>query len=665
MPTSAVRLKPGVDTTQTPALNETGIAASQMIRFREGLVEKRGGWTKYYGFPIPGMPRALWPWQDLENAAHVAVGTTTSLSVITNGAALDVSPQSFTTNPALNFSTTSGSATVKVVDAGNSCTAFDIVNLVVPVSVGGVLLSGLYTVAPIDANSYNITSAANATATVSAGGAVPTFQTTTGQFGVAVHLASHGFAIGATFVVAVPVTLGGITLSGFYTVASVAGANDFTINAASKASANAGPTAINSGLARLTYWVAKLPLSPPLGFGQGGFGVGQFGSGASGVARASTAITATDWSLANFGEVLVSCPANGPIFTWTPASGFSSSIIDSSAPSANASILVVKQAQMIVALGSSILGQQDPLLIRWCDAGNYNQWTSSNTNQAGQFRLSTGSRIVGAVSMGLQVLIWTDVSLWSMSYIGGQLVWSFKEIATGCGLIGPHALAQLGDTVFWMSAKKFWMYQGGAQLMPSPIEDTVFGALDRGNVAKICGAPNSAVGEVAWFYPVAGGSGENSAYVSFSPSQNAWDYGTLGRSAWADQSVVGFPIGAASSGYVYQHETSPDADGSPIAASFTTGYFMLSEGDAFCFVDMLHPDVKWLSPGTLNVTVLVSDEASDTPIAYGPYPIAASTRYIPLNLRGRMIALRFASTDLGSAWRLGNMRFRFQPNGKR
>jgi hypothetical protein len=53
MPHAAFKILPGVDQNRTPALNEAAISTSQLIRFIPdrilgGLVQKLGGWTKFY-----------------------------------------------------------------------------------------------------------------------------------------------------------------------------------------------------------------------------------------------------------------------------------------------------------------------------------------------------------------------------------------------------------------------------------------------------------------------------------------------------------------------------------------------------------------------------------------------------------------------------------------
>ena len=119
------------------------------------------------------------------------------------------------------------------------------------------------------------------------------------------------------------------------------------------------------------------------------------------------------------------------------------------------------------------------------------------------------------------------------------------------------------SVVYWMGQSQFFSLSGsGVAPIFCPVWDVIFQDLDLTNLDKIRVAPNSRFGEVTWYYPVISNGGEVTNYVKYNVNLQVWDYGTLGRTAWINESVLGPPIGAdPSSLYIYQHETSPDADG--------------------------------------------------------------------------------------------------------
>lgn len=380
--------------------------------------------------------------------------------------------------------------------------------------------------------------------------------------------------------------------------------------------------------------------------------------------------TVTDWSLDNWGEYLIANPEGGEIYYWNPTDGGSYASVVPNAPKINEGCFVAMPERQIIAYGSTFTGIQDPLLVRWCDIGNFTSWVGTVANQAGSFRIPKGSKIVGGLQGPQQGLLWTDLGVWSMQYIGLPLVWSFNEIGTGCGLIGRKAAATLNGAVFWMSQSQFFMLSGtGVQPIPCPIWDVIFQDIDMTFASKIRCATNARFGEVVWYYPTTGSNGVPTKYVKFNPNLGSWDFGTLTRTAWIDQSVLGAPIGAGGDNVIYQHETSTDADGNAINAYIQTGWFTLEDGDLKTFVDQVWPDMKWgyyggVQSANVKITFFVADYPSGQVRTHGPYTVTQATTYITPRLRGRLVSIRVESDDVGSFWRLGNIRYRLQPDGK-
>lgn len=216
MPFAGVQLNPGINVEKTPLLLQAGYSTSMMIRFRDGLAQKYGGYQKFYPLSVGGTPRDLHAWQDLNQTPHLAVATTSELDVITNGILLPITPQTLTSSFAPNFSTTIGSNVVNVTDPNiTNVTVFDSVFFNTPISVGGLILSGLYPIQSITGvSSYTINASANATATVASGGAVPTFTTTNGSATVQVNFSNHGLAVGGDISFPIATTGNGVTISG-------------------------------------------------------------------------------------------------------------------------------------------------------------------------------------------------------------------------------------------------------------------------------------------------------------------------------------------------------------------------------------------------------------------------------------------------------------------
>lgn len=672
MPIGSLQLTPGVNVEYTPALNSAGYVTSSFIRWRDGLPEKLGGWTKFFPSNFNTAVRNLHAWKDLSEVSRLAVGSLDALSLITSAGALsDVTPLGRTDNIAVAVSTTNGSPTVTITDVGSNAGVNDVIEIRTPIAVGGLILKGVYPITTVlSVDTFTITAASNATATVVTGGAVPSFATTSGSTSVTVTLTAHGLAAGDTFPFLASTTVGGLTIQGLYTVISVPTANTFTISFSMQATATTTGS-MNGGSAQYYFFVAAAPPPAGAGYGTGGYGTGGYGTGVASAGGNGTTITATDWSLDNWGSILVASPGDGALYTWQSDSDIDNAAVIPEAPTSNKGFFVAMPQQQIVVYGASVLGVKDPLLVAWCDVGDFNTWAAQTTNQAGTYRIPRGSEIRAGRQVAQQGLLWTDLALWAMQYVGPDEVYGFQEIGTGCGIIAEYAHAAINNVVTWMGEKNFYVLAGGGvQVLPCPVWDAVFQNLNRDYTSNIRAGSNSQFDEFWWFYPsTASTTGENDSYVKFNGRLNAWDLGLIDRSAWIDQSVLGNPIGAGSR-VIYQHEDGYDADGGPVVASFTTGYFAIADGGRKVFVDLVWPDFKFDTysgndDATVQITFFVRDYPKESPRVYGPYPITAATEWINVRMRGRLMAINIQSADLGSFWRLGNLRYRFAEAGIR
>ncbi len=703
MGTASLTLLPGVDTNRSPTLNEAAISSCNLIRLwkdrkNQALVQKRGGWTKFYPAQMPAIVRQLWPWQDQNHNQHLGIGCSTSttsgvgapLMVLTNGSLSTITPIVRRDNVAPEVTTTTISNTVFITDAGSNTNSYTSVFVATHIAVAGIIVFGLYQCTAVSANQFAIDltdilgNPVFPTSGVTDGGQVAIFTTISGNSTVSVNLPNNGYAAGDTYPCLVSTTVGGITLFGDYIIQSITDTDNFIIQAGVEATSSTSAP-INGGNAQYDFFIGLGPLPPGTGYGVGGYGVGGYGTGVGGTAPTGSNIEAQDWALDNWGDIFVSvasglqvgsdisAPVGSPVYLWNPLAPTPVALALANGPPSNAGCFVAMPQRQIVCWGSTFTGIQDPLLLRWCDVNNYNVWIDQPTNQAGSYRIPRGSRIVGCLQAANQALIFTDLAVWSMQYIGQPFVYGFNEIGTGCGLIAPKAAVSLNGTIYWMSQSQFFSMPGGGGVAPMecPIWDNVFQLMDQTKLGNIRVAPNSRFNEVEWYFTsINSPNGENDMYAKYNIVIGQWDFGTLGRSAWTNQSVLGPPIGADPTNlYLYQHETSNDADGQPINAYFQTGFFEIGDGQFQTFVDFILPDMIYGMTGSMqNATVLitfyVSQYPGDTPLVFGPYSTGAASTYISTRFRGRLVSIKVESNDIGTWWRTGNLRYRWTQDGR-
>jgi hypothetical protein len=572
------------------------------------------------------------------------------------------------------FDTTDGSASVEVTLADHNFQVGNTFPILIPVTVGGVTLFGNYIVRSVTSASVFVIVAENeatSTGNTTMNGGRPNITYYVGQSALppSVGFGAGGFGAGgfgtgvtasgtrefATTNATCVGTLATVSFSGRYDIPI---GSQITITGVTPSGYNGTWTTT----ARTVGSTSTVSFVVPSALGNqtvaGTMAVNVFGF-----------TVATDWTLDNWGELLISGLTDGEIFYWSPSDGGQLSTVVPNAPKVNEGCFVAMPQRQIIAYGSTFNGIKDPLLVRWCDIGNFTSWVGTVANQAGSFRIPKGSRIVSGLQGPQQGVLWTDLSVWSMQYIGLPLVWSFNEIGTGCGLIGKKAAATLSGTIYWMSQSQFFsLGGGGVSPIPCPIWDVIFQDIDEDNVDRVICATNARFGEVTWYYPTIGSGGIPTKYVKYNTLLGQWDFGELTRTAWIDQSVLGPPIGAGEDRVIYQHEVTQDADGDPINAYIQTGYFALQEGDLKTFVDQMWPDMKWgLYGGSQNaevkITFYVVDYPGQTP-KVSEHLVTRNTTFFTPRIRGRLVSIRIESNDLGSFWRLGNIRYRLQPDGK-
>lgn len=392
-----------------------------------------------------------------------------------------------------------------------------------------------------------------------------------------------------------------------------------------------------------------------------------------------TTYSAPNWWLDNIGSALIACAENGPIFIFSAAGGYQNLSILTGAPPSSAGAFVAMPSGQIMAWGTSdnLNPIQDPLYIRWSDSTDPNNWTIGGQSTAGYYTIPTGSKVVRGVQAPNQQFWFTDVDVYSAQYTSYPDFFSFLKIGNGCGLIAPRGVGVVNNSIYWISQEQFFVCQAGTapQPLPCSVWDFIFQNSTQEKLANtVCGG-NSLFNEVIWYFPsTQTSSNVPDAYVCYNTLYQEWDYGYLSRTAWTDQSILGFPIAGDKDGWIYQHETSYNlavgTETYPISTSMVTGYQSLTSGEDLIFVDWVLPDMKWNTydnpaSASIQFTFNVTDYAGQTPRVYGPFSATQQTPYISPRFRGRFVSMKIESSDLSSFWRLGSIRYRYAPSGRR
>ena len=635
MPLQQLQFRPGVNREGTTLANEGGWYDCDKVRFRSGFPEKIGGWAALSYNTFLGVCRSLWNWVTLKSYNLLGVGTNLKFYVEDGGDYYDITP-------------------IREIN-GNTPSAGP------PV---------------INASTITLT-ASGTTLTVS-------------------DSAADSLQVNDFVTIAGANTIGGVNVNGEYQIVTVTSGTTYTVTLTTPTTGTASNAAItlayqiNTGFDIYTVGT---------GWGTGPWSRLSWGSGYS----TGFGLQLRLWSQANFGEILLFSPRGGALYEWAPGSGATpafttrgSLVSGLDVPAYINEIMVSDTSRITIAFGCNDYGAYgttaiDPLLIRWSAQESYTDWTPSATNQAGSYRLSHGSTIIGALQTRQEIVVWTDAAIYAMQYLGPPYVYGFTLLADNISIVSPNATATAAGVVYWMGVDKFYMYSGRVETLPCSVRTYVFNDINKDQVAQFFAGTNEGYSEVWWFY-----CSKNSTvvdrYVIFNYLDRVWYYGTMNRSAWLDSPLRAYPQAATYSNILVYHEAAVDNGEtnppSAIDAYVQSSDFDIGDGHNYGFVWRIVPDITFDGSDTTGAT-------SDKPVVnftvrprqnpganYGPadqptvtsaqsyagqttYNVQQFTEIIYTRIRGRQMAFKVESNTIGTQWQLGVPRIDTRPDGRR
>jgi hypothetical protein len=631
MPLQKLVFRPGVNKENTNYSGEGGWYDCDKVRFRSGFPEKIGGWTRYSNNQFLGICRSLNQWTTLSGESLIGLGTSSKFYIEKGGAYFDITPiydtsvnvSTITNGP---FFASNGSSTLTVVDATYNPELGDYVIFSGAANLGGNVTSTIIN------TEYEVTSVINSTA----------------------------------YTVTIPVT------------------------------ANASDTGHGGNTVTITYlYPSGLNIYTfGLGWGAGPWSRGGWGSAAAiGIGQQLRL-----WTQDNFGEDLIYAPRGGEIYYWdatlgvntrgisleaaSNAAGFSGQFV----PNQTYQIISSTVQRFCIAFGANSYDPLnantdfDPLLVRWSDQENPFDWVPDVTNQSGEQRLSIGSQIVTAVNTRQEILVLTDAAIYSMQYLGPPYVYGFTLLQDNISVMGPKAAITINNVTYWMGSDKFFMYSGRVETLPCSVRQYIFRNLNKDQAYQVFAASNEQYSEIWWFYCSTNSTVVDS-YVVYNYLDRVWYYGTMGRTAWLDSGVLQYPLAADYNRRLLNHEDGNDdisgPSATPINAYIQSSDFDIGDGHNFGFVWRILPDVTFAGSTVQNPRcTMVVKPRTNAGTAYGSpndrtvertvaLPVEQFTGQVYTRIRGRQMAFRIESADLGASWQLGSPRIDIRPDGRR
>ncbi len=411
------------------------------------------------------------------------------------------------------------------------------------------------------------------------------------------------------------------------------------------------------------------------------------------------------WTNDNFGEDLLIAPRGGSVYYWDATTGLTvralllNDVSDDEGfdgqfvPNRTNQIIGSSIQRFAICFGANPYDPSDPdtifdpLLVRWSDQENPFDWVPSALNQSGEYRLNIGSFIMCAKSTRQEILVWSDAAIYSMQYLGPPYVWGFQLLQDNISIMSPNASITINNVTYWMGVDKFFSYTGRVETLPCTLWQYVFEDINIDQSFQVFAGSNERYSEVWWFY-CSENSNQIDKYVIYNYLERVWSYGTMDRTAWLDSALRPFPMAAYPEGdkVLYHEANVDDVSGlTPVAieAFIQSSDFDIGDGHNFGFVWRILPDITFNGSNVNEPKVVMTVRPrrnsgtpygiSDSPDVQSDQNYTSQRNYdvqlfdgqVYTRLRGRQMAFRVTSTDLGVSWQLGTPRIDIRNDGRR
>ena len=702
MPLQKILFKPGVNKENTRYTTEGGWYEADKIRFRQGNPEVIGGWEPLSVAYFQGVCRSLWNWVTLGGDNLIGVGTNLKFYINQGGLYYNITPLRETVTLTNPFNTTNASTTVLVTDTSHGCVTGDFVTFTGASAVGGLTIDGEFQVTVLTANTYNITATSQATSTAGPGGGTVTtaYQINVGP-ATPVPLVGWGANIWGSPPPVAPPSTEGTWGYGLASTSALRLWNQINYGQDLVYGPRTGP---------IYYWEAND------GVNTRGVLLNSLGGTVSFTNASPTVVTSTvlfteGAALKFSGGSLPTGVSAGTTYYVFQVDGLTFNLLDGAGNEVNTSssgtgtvativdcptvqnnMTVSDASRFLLAFGCNDYGSNvlDPMLIRWSNQDDIFNWTPDPTNQAGFTRLSHGSEIITTVQTRQEIVVFTDVSVYSLQYLGPPYVWASQLLGDNISIMSPNAAVIASGIVYWMGVDKFYSYDGRVQTLNCDLRRFVFQDLNQAQSLQVFSGTNEGFNEVWWFYCSANASAIDK-YVIYNYVEKIWYYGTLSRTAWLDSGLQSYPIAAnyvtaTTTGNLINHETglNDNTTGTAVAidAYISSSEFDIGDGHNFGFVWRVLPDltfgnatstpagalpaVSMTLQGLANSGSGVTSTASQPVSKSNTYVITEQfTGQIFTRMRGRQMIFKIASNQVNTTWQLGAPRIDIRADGRR
>lgn len=366
--------------------------------------------------------------------------------------------------------------------------------------------------------------------------------------------------------------------------------------------------------------------------------------------------------------------------------------------------------EFLVALDITEGATRYPTKLRWshpADPGGLPvSWDVTDpTVDAGEVALDdTPGFLVDCLPLGDLNMVYKEDSVWSMRYVGGQSIFSFRKVFD-FGAISPNAVVEVERKHFVVTIGDVKLHDGQQQrsIIEGRVRDYLFGRLSSNNYKHLQVVKNELASEVWICYPVQDGAAKLEEVLIWNWLNGTWTVRELDALALA-AGVIPTGEDLTFDGEVGDFDTSAggfdDRSYSPLTQKVlvgrASGFSLLDSGYDFAgvqftafaertglgfigqdqagkvrvdtqrvkFLRALWPSLEIASGSYVNF-YLATQERIDGPTTWaGPFPFYPATQQkVDCTLSGKVLGWRIEDGD-AKAWKLTRLGFEFELGGK-
>jgi hypothetical protein len=216
----------------------------------------------------------------------------------------------------------------------------------------------------------------------------------------------------------------------------------------------------------------------------------------------SPLVASSNWSFAQFNDLVIAVQVNTAPQKYTLASGGNFADLGGSPPSAG----FVSIVGFFVVLSALLSNSRR---VQWSDLGAPESWTAG-VGLADFQDMSDGGNVINLSGGDAFGVIFQQESIRSITYApGSAVVFQIARISTQETLFADNSIINVGNRTFYCGAAGFKMIVGSGDPVPigkERVDRTFFTDVDRSNLQLIIGASDPTSTRVYWAYKSQSGS---------------------------------------------------------------------------------------------------------------------------------------------------------------